>query len=56
MPTYRKKKGKDTWHWCTNCNNYPKTDYEEKHLDKRPTNGELCDECLGKEKKGECKT
>lgn len=54
MTKYRKKKGSDTWHWCTNCSNWPKYDYDEREFDKRPTSGELCDQCLAKEKDNKC--
>lgn len=50
---YRKRKDKDTWHWCTNCSNYPKENYEEKPS--KPSTGELCNECLSKERSGDCK-
>lgn len=57
MPTYRKKKGKDAWHWCRNCENDPKTDYDEKKLygKERPSTGELCNQCGAKEKRNDCK-
>jgi len=51
--TYRKKKGKDTWHFCTNCSNWPTSDYDEKTT--KPTSGELCNECIAKEKSGTCR-
>jgi len=52
---YRKKKGSDTWHWCKNCSNWPTYDYDEKEVGAgRPSGGELCDECIGKEKSGNC--
>jgi hypothetical protein len=50
---YRKRKGKDTWHWCSNCNNWPTSDYEEKPS--KPAGGELCNECLAKDKAGTCR-
>ena len=52
METYRKKKGSDTWHWCHNCSNFPKSDYDEQST--KPTSGELCNECKDKEKAGDC--
>lgn len=56
MTTYRKRKGKDTWHWCKNCSNYPTSDYDEKTVyTGRPSSGELCNECRGKEKANNCK-
>ncbi len=51
MP-YRKVKGKDTWHWCTNCSNYPKANFEEQP--NKPASGELCNECKAKEASGTC--
>ena len=53
---YRKKKGSDTWHWCTNCSNWPKgvkgVDYEERNT--KPTDGELDNECKAKERDNNC--
>jgi hypothetical protein len=49
---YRKKRGRDTWHWCQNCSNWPTSDYDEK--DTKPS-GELCNECRGKEDAGTCR-
>jgi hypothetical protein len=53
---YRKKKGTDTWHWCTNCDDWPTSNYDEIVSDKRPTSGELDNQCLSKERRGDCKT
>ena len=50
MATYRRKKDSDTWHWCTNCSNWPSSDYIE--TDKKPTYGELDNECKAKEEAG----
>lgn len=52
MAKYRRKKNSDTWHWCTNCSKWPTTDFVEH--DGKPTSGELCDECKGKEKNNNC--
>jgi len=49
---YRKRKGKDTWHFCTNCQNWPTSDYDER--DGKPTYGEFCNECLSKDNNGTC--
>lgn len=49
---YRRKRGSDTWHWCRNCRNDPKSDYEEQP--QKPTTGELCNECRTKEAAGTC--
>jgi len=54
MTTYRKRKGTDTWHWCKNCSNWPDSNYEETTTSGRPTTGELDNECLAKEKAGNC--
>ena len=50
---YRKRKGSnDTWHFCTNCSNWPTSNYDESST--KPTTGELCNECKAKEKTGTC--
>ncbi len=47
-PHYRRRKGAyDTWHFCTNCGNWPTRDYEDKWS--KPTSGEFCNQCQGKE-------
>jgi hypothetical protein len=53
MTEYRRKKNSDTWHWCTNCSNWPTSDYEVSHT--RPTSGELDNECKAKENADNCK-
>ncbi len=52
MAEYRKRKGTDTWHWCKNCSNWPTSNYDSKTT--RPAY-DLCNECKGKEKAGNCK-
>ena len=56
MPYYRKRKGSDTWHWCRNCSNDPKTDYDQEWHSgqERPKTGELDNECRTKEKANDC--
>lgn len=49
---YRKVKGKDTWHWCKNCGNWPTSNYDSQTV--KPTTGELCNECRRKEAAGTC--
>jgi hypothetical protein len=51
---WRQRKGvqHDTWHWCRNCSNDPKSDYDTSYT--KPTSGELCDECKSKEARGDC--
>ncbi len=50
--TYRKKNGRDTWHFCKNCSNWPTKDYVASLL-KHP-GGELCNECKAKRRNREC--
>ena len=50
---FRRRRGHDTWHFCRNCSNDPKVDYVEQ--DHKPTSGELCNECIAKEKAGTCR-
>lgn len=52
--TYRKRKGSyDAWHFCSNCSNWPTSNYEERHT--KPTTGELCNECKAKDARKDCK-
>jgi hypothetical protein len=50
--TYRRKRGSDTWHFCSNCSEWPTSDYLE-HPSK-PSDGELCNQCRGKKANGDC--
>ena len=50
MP-YRRKRDRDTWHWCRNCSNWPTSDYVEQTT--KPW-GEQCNECRGKDSNGTC--
>ena len=55
--TYRKQNGKEVWHFCRNCTNWPKSDYVES-LDK-PLENKLpapqCPQCIAKVQAGTCK-
>jgi len=55
--TYRRHKGKDVWHWCTNCEDWPRSNYDEVTVEdgKRPSSGELDNECKAKERAGNCR-
>lgn len=53
MAQYRKRRGSDTWHFCSNCSNYPKSGYESSTS--KPSSGEFCDECRSKRKNGDCR-
>jgi hypothetical protein len=49
---YRRRKGRDTWHWCRNCSNWPTRNFNERQI--KPTSGELCNQCQAKTAKGNC--
>ncbi len=51
--TYRRRKGKDTWHFCSNCQNWPRSGYDERTS--KPTTGELCNECRSKKANNDCR-
>lgn len=50
---YRRRKDSDTWHFCRNCTNWPTSNYEETYT--KPSTGELCNQCLDKERNGTCR-
>lgn len=49
---YRRRTGNDTWHFCRNCSNWPISGYDSRET--KPTTGEFCNECLAKQKAGNC--
>lgn len=51
--TCRRKKGTQTWHFCTNCADWPSSDYDERFT--VPIEGELCNECRAKLREGNCR-
>lgn len=52
---YRRRKDRDTWHFCLNCSNFPEEDYFSYGGEKeKPDEGELCDECQAKDREGNC--
>jgi hypothetical protein len=57
MPEYRRRNGKDTWHWCRNCSNWPTgrkgVDYVSRKT--KPTAGKLDNECRAKDRDGNCR-
>lgn len=53
MAQYRRRRGSDTWHWCRNCSNDPKSDFDTRT--ERPQ-GDLCNECKSKEREKTCQT
>jgi hypothetical protein len=49
---YRIKTAGDTWHLCSNCSQWPTTDFiSSKEL---PGHDQICNECLVKKEHGEC--
>lgn len=53
MAQYRKRNDSDTWHWCANCQNYPRSGYTTSSG--RPRSGEKCNECKAKDRRGDCR-
>jgi hypothetical protein len=51
--TYRRRRRRETWHWWSNCSNWPTEDYVER--DSKPTYGELCDQCEAKQRNNNCR-
>ena len=51
--TYRRRRRRDTWHFCSNCSNWPTSDYVER--DSKPARGELCDQCEAKQRNNNCR-
>ena len=49
----RRRPDRDAWHFCCNCSKWPKKRGYKRRL-KKPTDGELCDECRSKRDRGEC--
>jgi hypothetical protein len=50
---YRKRHDHDSWHWCRNCTNWPTSNYTESDT---AGSGEKCNECLAKERNGDCRS
>jgi hypothetical protein len=46
----RRGRGRDTWHFCRNCNLWPTSGYDEQTT--KPTTGELCNQCRSKDAAG----
>ena len=55
MVTYVKAKDTDTWHWCTNCTQYPKKENIKESTTTKPT-FDLCNQCKAKETDKNCTT
>jgi len=57
MSEYRRRKNRDTWHWCKNCSRWPTMDENPDVRGSKPAPGggrDLCNECRAKTKRGEC--
>lgn len=50
---YRRRKGNDTWHFCSNCSNWPTSNYDSQG--QKPASGELCNECRSKKANDNCR-
>ncbi len=50
--TYRRKWGKETWYFCSNCSEWPTDNYDEQ--EPPPLSGALCNECKVKRREKNC--
>jgi hypothetical protein len=50
--TFRRRRGTDMWHFCSNCSNWPRDDYDERATN--PGSGLFCNECVRKRASGAC--
>ncbi|HUK40551.1 MAG TPA: hypothetical protein VLX11_05900 [Candidatus Acidoferrales bacterium] len=51
--TFRRKKGNQTWHLCSNCSGWPTEDFDERRI-LPPIGDEICNECQAKVREGKC--
>ena len=51
--SYRRLRHADIWHFCSNCENWPNSDYEEKGGDDPPLD-RLCSDCVEQQRDGKC--
>jgi CheY-like chemotaxis protein len=51
--SYRKTHNTDFWHFCSNCSNWPVTDFD-KHDHDAPPMDEFCPECVEHQRQGTC--
>jgi hypothetical protein len=51
---YRRRKDSDTWHFCSNCPEWPTSNYDTHSGTTRPTYGELCNKCIARETNDNC--
>ena len=52
MTVFRKRYDSDTWHFSKYCRNFPGNSCDEQTLKRgqRPSSGEICLECVSREK------
>jgi hypothetical protein len=51
---YRRRRGNDTWHFCSNCTNWPTAAVVYEEQQQKPTTGEFCNECKSKRDNQNC--
>lgn len=51
-PIYRRAYEGETWHWCTNCSEWPQNDYTIRHY--LPQRDAPCPECRKLDDEGKC--
>jgi len=54
MVEFRRRKDSQKWHFCTNCSEWPTADYVTEYGDFVPQSDEVCWECHGNDKSGNC--
>lgn len=50
--TYRRRTNSDTWHWRTDCRQWPKKPGTYVERATKPSSGDLCNQCKAKSKSG----
>lgn len=51
-PIYRRAYKGETWHWCTNCSEWPENDYTIRHY--LPQRDKPCPACQKLDDAGKC--
>ena len=49
---YRMRNGTRVWHFCSNCSEWPESEFTEAEM--QPVTGLFCGECLSHGKHGTC--
>ena len=50
---FRRRLDQDTWHFCTNCSQWPWREFVEQ--ENKPANGEECNECKTRQATQTCR-